>query len=547
MKIALAQINYHTGHFDANLDKMLERIGWAEAEDADVVVFSELSFCGYPPRDFLEFEDFINKCEAGIARLCAASHKVAVLAGAPARNTSGRGKPLFNAAYFMHGGQIAAIAHKILLPTYDIFDEDRYFESGGAPVGVTFRNLQLALTICEDLWNVGENPIYKRRPLDELSGARPDLILNIAASPFSRRQPRIRGEVLAENARHYQAPLVYVNHVGAQTELIFDGHSTVYNAQGRCIRKLAAFEEDFGCFDTDTLTAMPAVDPPEAMATEEAHFKALVLGLRDYFTKLGFHKALLGMSGGIDSALVHALAAEALGPEQVLAVLMPSRYSTEGSVVDARKQVENIGGPSKTIPIQPIFQCYLDQLNTHFEGTEEGIAEENLQSRARADVLMALSNKFGHILLNTSNKSELAVGYGTLYGDMCGGLSVIGDLYKTEAYRLSRYINTRAGRELIPREILEKEPSAELKFDQRDTDALPPYDQLDPLLYDYIERRMSPRHLIEKGYPQNLVNRVLRLVNINEYKRHQAPPILRISEKAFGMGRRVPIVARYLA
>lgn len=547
MKIALAQINYHTGNFEANVGKMLERIQWAEREGADLVAFSELSFCGYPPRDFLEFEDFIHKCEAGIERLAAASHQVAIVAGAPARNPEQRGKPLYNAAYFLHEGEVKSIAHKILLPTYDIFDEDRYFESGDRPCLVSFKGERFALTICEDLWNVGDELRYKRRPLDELNGPKADLILNIAASPFSRSQTKLRGQVLSDNARRYQAPLVYVNHVGAQTELIFDGHSSVYNAKGICVRKLAAFEEDFGCFDTQSITSMPEVQPPESLKPAEANFKALTVGIRDYFRKLGFEKALLGMSGGIDSALVHALAAEALGPDNVLAVLMPSRYSTEGSVVDARKQVENIGTPSKVIPIQPIFQCYLEQLHEHFEGTQEGIAEENLQSRARADVLMALSNKFGHILLNTSNKSELAVGYGTLYGDMCGGLSVIGDLYKTEAYQLSHYINARAGRELIPREIIEKEPSAELKFDQKDTDSLPPYDELDPLLYDYIELRMSPRHLVEKGYPEALVNKVLRLVNINEYKRHQAPPILRITEKAFGMGRRVPIVARYLA
>ncbi|MFN3529670.1 MAG: NAD+ synthase [Bacteroidia bacterium] len=547
MKIALAQLNYHTGNFEANTAQMLEAVAQAKSAGADLIVFAELSVTGYPPRDFLEFEHFLALSDAVVGRLAAAAEGIAIVMGAPARNRTGQGKPLFNAAYFLESGEIRQTVSKTLLPTYDVFDEYRYFEPGSGNTLIAYKGIKLALSVCEDLWNVGSHARYARQPLEELGASAADLIINIAASPFSVGHDRERAFVLGHTVQQYQKPLLYVNHVGAQTELIFDGHSHALNRKGEKVVQLAGFAADlqYVHFSKGELYAAQALATlPEALPDLEQIHQALCMGIRDYFRKLGFKKAIIGLSGGIDSALVTALAAEALGPENVHTLLMPSRYSSDHSINDSLVMVKALGVSYDILPIEGAFQAFEQSLSNAFAGTQPDITEENLQSRIRGVLLMAYTNKFGYILLNTSNKSELAVGYGTLYGDMCGGLSVIGDLYKTEVYALSAYLNRH--KEIIPDNIITKAPSAELRPDQKDSDSLPDYELLDKLLYHYIEERQAPEAIRAMGYNEQLVNKVMRLVNINEYKRHQTPPILRVSHKAFGMGRRVPIVAKYL-
>jgi NAD+ synthase (glutamine-hydrolysing) len=546
MKIALAQINYHTGNFDHNTQQILEHIATAKREKADLIVFAELAITGYPARDFLEFEHFLQLSEASVNRIAEAANGIAVIVGAPARNLHDDGKPLFNAAYFLAGGKIQQTIAKTLLPTYDVFDEYRYFEPAEANELVHYQGVKIAITICEDLWNVGHHAKYKRNPLQEIGASESDLIINIAASPFSVGQDAERAYVLGETVSTYQKPLLYVNHVGAQTELVFDGASTARNAAGELVLQLPNFVPAMGyvAFEAGVLTSLSAPSLPAQTSNIQLIHDALVLGIRDYFRKLGFKKAIIGLSGGIDSALVTVLAARALGPENVHTLLMPSRYSSDHSVDDSVALVGNLGVSYEIVSIEKVFSAYEETLRPAFTGTQPDITEENLQSRIRGMLLMAHTNKFGSILLNTSNKSELAVGYGTLYGDMCGGLSVIGDLYKTEVFALCHYINREE--EVLPNNILTKPPSAELRPDQKDSDSLPDYDILDKLLFHYIEERHAPAAIRAMGYDEALVNKVMRLVNINEYKRHQTPPILRVSNKAFGMGRRLPIVARYL-
>lgn len=545
MKIAIAQLNFHIGNFEGNLQKMLAAVAQAKAAGADIVCFSELATVGYPPRDFLEFEDFIEMAEASVQTLAEAAQGIAIVVGSPTKNPNIEGKDHYNAAYFLADGAIQQVQHKTLLPTYDVFDEYRYFEPASKWQVVNYQGHRIALTVCEDIWNIGnENPLYTICPMDELMPQRPDFILNLSASPFSFQQAEQRIKVVQANVERYRIPLIYVNHCGAQTELIFDGGSLAVSADGRIHDELPYFQECLRTYELKDLQqgGQEQLQPKDKMALIH---DALVMGVRDYFKKLGFKRAILGLSGGIDSALVAVIAARALGAANVRLVLMPSHYSSDHSVTDARQLAENLGSPYDIIPIEPIYDSFMEALKPHFWATPFGIAEENLQSRSRGNLLMALSNKFGNILLNTSNKSEVAVGYGTLYGDMCGGLSVIGDLYKTEVFALCRYIN-RDG-EVIPENIITKPPSAELKPDQKDTDSLPPYEDLDEILYLYIEGRYSPQDIIEKGYDEKLVRRVLRMVNINEFKRHQMAPVLRVSGKAFGMGRRMPIVGKYLA
>ncbi len=544
MKIALAQLNYHIGHFEQNFEKMAQSTRDAKKQGTDLVIFSELAVCGYPPRDFLEFEDFLNKCDAIVERLTelTSSEKIAIIVGAPTRNPVIEGKDLHNSAWFLADGKRLACIHKTLLPTYDIFDEYRYFEPNNQFDVIEFQGEKIALNICEDLWNLGnENPLYTICPMDEMMSGKPSVIINIAASPFNYDQAETRQLVLKANSERYEIPLVYVNHVGAQTELIFDGGSCVLNAQGELMKRLPFFQEALEVIDTKSLGDPQS--PVENEKTELIH-DALVLGVRDYFSKLGFTKAILGLSGGIDSAVVLVLAARALGAENVMGVLMPSQFSSDHSVDDALQLTKNLGTQHEVIPIEKMFREYETGLEKQFQGAEFNIAEENIQARIRGNLLMAMSNKFGYILLNTSNKSEAAVGYGTLYGDMAGGLSVIGDLYKTEVYELARFINSKE--ETIPENIISKPPSAELRPNQKDSDSLPEYEILDELLFQYIEKRQGPKELISQGFDKTLVDRVLRLVNMNEYKRYQTPPVLRVSTKAFGMGRRMPIVAKYL-
>ena len=545
VKIALAQINYHIGNFASNASKIIESIEKAEQAGADLVVFAELAISGYPPRDFLEFDDFINQCYSTIEEIAPHCKNIAAIVGMPTKNPDKKGKPLHNSAAFISDGKVQHFTHKTLLPNYDIFDEYRYFEPNRSFNVIDFKGYKIALTICEDLWNVQDNPLYNINPVDELMSQKPDLLINIAASPFNYQQTAIRTEVLRRNAKQYKLPLFYVNHVGAQTELLFDGGSLVMNNKGEIVDELKYFEEDFRIFDLEEIS-QPNPDYQQVIFSEiEAIHDALVMGIKNYFDKLGFKKAILGSSGGIDSAVTAALAAKALGSENVLNVLMPSRFSSDHSVNDAVQLAENLTMPYETITIERGFKAFEEMLNPIFKNLPFNIAEENLQARTRGVILMALSNKFGYILLNTSNKSEAAVGYGTLYGDMNGGLSVIGDVYKTQVFDLARYINR--DKEIIPENIITKPPSAELRPDQKDSDSLPDYDILDEILYQYIERRQGPKEIIAMGFDEDLVKRILKLVNLNEYKRYQTPPMLRVSTKAFGMGRRMPIVAKYLA
>lgn len=571
MKIFLSQQNYHIGNFEENTRKIIGSIGRAKAAGADLVVFSELCVCGYPPRDFLEFEDFIEKCYAAVDEIRQHADTIGVIIGSPARNPRREGKDLFNAAWFLYEQEVKAVVHKTLLPTYDVFDEYRYFEPGFAWNCITLKGTRIALTICEDIWNLGDNPLYRICPMDELIQQEPQLMVNISASPFDYDHDADRREVVHQNVMKYGLPMVYCNAVGSQTEIVFDGGSLVYDGSGKLLQEMKYFEEDefLAVLELDTTGALhhaqaPAphdlfdkemrvskiADPEQVInyLTKEENIaqihRALVMGISDYFRKMGFTKAILGSSGGIDSAVTLALACEALGKENVLAVLMPSQYSTGHSVSDAEQLSQNLGNPYEIIPIKPVYDAFLSSLKPIFKDLPFSVAEENIQSRTRGNLLMAISNKFGYILLNTSNKSELATGYGTLYGDMAGGLSVLGDVYKMQVYALARYINR--AQELIPVNIIDKAPSAELRPNQKDSDSLPDYNLLDKVLYQYIERRKGPGEIIAMGIEEALVKRVLKLVNTNEYKRNQFCPIIRVSTKAFGVGRRVPIVAKYL-
>lgn len=545
MKIALAQPNVHIGNFSLNTDKIKVFIQQARQSGADLVVFPELVVSGYPPRDFLEFEDFIRRCTQAVEEIARSCHGIAAILGAPTLNPRIEGKNLHNSALLLEDGQVKEVRHKALLPNYDVFDEYRYFEPNRQFSPVVFKGKRIALTICEDLWDIGEDPLYTFWPMDELVPQGVDLAINIAASPFHAGQAEKRREVLQHHARKYGIPLFYANHVGAQTELIFDGGSMVIGPDGDVWHEMAYFREDLQVYDLDALMGENSSLHPPALPRIQRIHDALVLGIGDYFRKMGFSKAILGLSGGIDSAVTMVLAARALGPENVLGLLLPSAFSSPHSISDAATLAQNLGSPYHTISIRDGVDAVIDTLNPYFSNLPQGITEENIQARMRAVLLMAFSNKFGYILLNTSNKSEAAVGYGTLYGDMCGGLAVLGDVYKTDVYELARYIN--AGSEVIPLNSILKPPSAELRPDQKDSDSLPEYDILDPLLYAYIEERKGPRELVAAGFDKALVDRVLKLVNSNEYKRHQTPPILRISNKAFGMGRRMPIVGRYLS
>lgn len=546
MKITLAQLNYHTGNFELNTNKIIDAINTAKNENVDLIVFSELSVCGYPPRDFLEFNDFINLCIENVNKIASHCIGIAAIVGSPTVNPKIEGKDLFNSAYFLTNGKVEQIIHKTLLPNYDVFDEYRYFEPNRDFNIVNFKGKKIAVTICEDLWNLNTNPMYIHVPMDELIKQNPDFIINIAASPFSKTQIETRLDVLKSNAIKYNLPLIYVNHIGAQTQLIFDGGSCVIGSNGNAISQLRHFEEEVLTVDLDTFNEAQQIENHKPQTTiDYANIEsALVLGIKEYFKKQGFNKAILGLSGGVDSALVLYLAAKALGPQNVLAVMLPSQFSSDHSVSDSEALIKNLGVKYDKISIESVFNGFQNTLIKQFENTPFGIAEENIQSRSRAVILMALANKFGYILLNTSNKSELAVGYGTLYGDMCGGISVIGDLYKTEVFELCEFINRNE--EIIPKNIITKAPSAELRPNQKDSDSLPDYKILDAILNLYIEQRKGPKEIIALGFEEELVRKTLKMVNSNEWKRLQAPPVLRVSLKAFGPGRRMPLVAKYL-
>ncbi len=549
MKIALAQINYHIGNFEHNTSKIIHAIDEARHAGAELVVFAELAVSGYPPRDFLEFDDFIERCLNAVDEIATHCKGIAAIVGCPTRRADIKGKDLHNSAIFLADGKVQAMAHKSLLPNYDIFDEYRYFEPYREFEVIAYGGKRIALTICEDIWDVGEDPLYTIKPMDELIKQSPDVMINIAASPFHYEQARTRKEVILTNVRKYKLPLFYVNHVGAQTELLFDGGSLAASPEGFIYDELEYFAEDLKIFDLDdvaTAKKMPEQNPLGIIEdkTKLIH-DAIVMGIKNYFGKQGFDKAILGLSGGIDSAVTMVLAARALGREHVRAMLLPSAFSSEHSVNDAVALAENLGSPYDLISIEDAFDTLDASLQPVFGDLPFDIAEENIQARIRGLLLMAMSNKFGHILLNTSNKSEAAVGYSTLYGDMNGGLSVLGDVYKTEVFKLARYINK--DEEIIPENTITKPPSAELRPDQKDSDSLPEYDILDEILYQYIEKRKGPKELVKMGFEKATVDRILKLVNTSEYKRYQTPPMLRVSSKAFGMGRRMPIVAKYLS
>lgn len=546
MKIALAQINPTVGDLTGNAARIISFAESAANQGADLVVYPELCVTGYPPLDLLESEAFIEAAEQTafeIARSVPSS--IGIIVGCPLRNPSPVGKRLINAALLFEAGQEVGRVTKVLLPTYDVFDEYRYFEPGETGAPIEFRGLRLGLHVCEDMWNNEEQAayhLYSANPIDELAARGIDVFVNISASPFSHGKHERRCEILEEICHEHGKPFVLVNQVGANTEVIFDGDSRVHNADGSVAVCAPSFDEGLVMWDTD---APPSVCLQTHDRIGDIH-DALVLGIRDYVQKTGaFKRALIGLSGGIDSAVTAGLAVAALGGDAVDGVTMPSQFSSPGSVDDSRSLAANLGMTLHEIPIAPAVQSFESMLDPLFDGTPFGVAEENIQARARGVTLMAISNKFGHLLLTTGNKSELSVGYATLYGDMSGGLAVLADVFKEDVYALARYINQRAGRELIPQATIEKPPSAELRPDQLDSDSLPPYGVLDDILERYVER-LQDLDLIEMetGYDRALILRILSMVDRNEYKRRQAPPGLRVSSKAFGMGRRLPIVMR---
>ncbi|MFC3354218.1 NAD+ synthase [Sphingobacterium zeae] len=545
MKIALAQLNYHIGNFEANTEKIISAIQQAKEAAADLIIFAELAIGGYPAKDLLRNKAFKHQCDEAIHQIAAQCQDIACIIGAPFKNGDPEGKELYNSAVFIEHGIVKDVVKKGLLPDYDVFDEYRYFEPSRVFNCIELNGVKIALTICEDLWDDDEGGnSYVGDPMAELRKENPDLLINIAASPFSYTHFEERVNVLSQQVKKSGRPLIYVNQIGAHMDIIFDGRSIALNNEGTTVAELKSFEEDlqFITYHQQNIISTTAA-PKHPKSEMELVHDALILGLRDYFQKSGFRKAVLGLSGGLDSALVAALACEALGADNVLAILMPSVYSSDHSIKDAMDLVNNTGCKHHIVPIKDIANAYEHSLAPLFENLQSDTTEENIQARARAVILMAVSNKFGHILLNTSNKSEAAVGYGTLYGDMAGSISVIGDVYKSKAYDLARYINRE--REIIPINTIEKAPSAELRPDQKDSDSLPEYELLDQILFELIENEKAGSEVVAMGFEQSLVERICKLVNNAEFKRFQAPPILRISPKAFGPGRQIPLVAKY--
>ncbi len=545
MKITIAQLNYHIGNFEGNLNKMIDAVNMAKEDGADIVCFGELATCGYPARDFLDFDDFIKQTLKSVDMLRQMADGIAIVVGSPSINPVPEGKDLYNSAYFLADQEIKYVQHKALLPTYDIFDEYRYFEPANQFDVVEYKGKRIALTVCEDIWDVeNENPLYTVCPLDEMNSKGFDFILNLSASPFSYNHARERIDIVKKNVAKYNKPMFYVNHVGAQTEIIFDGGSLIVSPNGKVYEEMSYFKEEIKSFELQEVISGKENKEQNKDKIKLIH-DGIVTGIKDYFGKLGFSKAILGLSGGIDSAVTAVLAQRALGQENVRVLLMPSQFSSDHSVDDARVLAENLGIQYDIIAIKDVYDEFLTKLSPIFKDAPFNVTEENIQARTRGTLLMALSNKYGNILLNTTNKSEMAVGYGTLYGDLAGGLSVIADVYKTDVYKLAHYINKDG--EIIPINSIEKPPSAELRPDQKDSDSLPDYDILDSILFEYIEKVQGPNEIIELGYDPKLVKRILRLVNINEFKRYQTAPVLRVSTKAFGVGRRMPIVGKYLS
>lgn len=541
-RAGIAQINPTVGDIAGNLEKMKWFVSMAKKAEVDLLIFPELSVVGYPPMDILEKEGFIADTLRAVEELARCEPGMGIIAGFVQKNPHQPGMPLLNCAGLLYGGRIVFTQAKTLLPSYDVFDETRYFQAPEGITATTFGDTPIGISICEDIWNdkdFWERRLYPRDPIKELARQNIRLIINISASPYSQGKARLRYEMIANLAKRYALPVIYVNQVGGNDSLIFDGGSFALDAQGMLIAQAKRFDEDFLVVE---LGKQPASELPLGEDELGSLHQALLLGLRDYVRKTGFARVILGLSGGIDSSLTCLLAVQALGRENVQGVLMPSAYSSPGSVTDARGLAERLGIGYRIIPIEDIFVCYRRTLAPAFEGTGEDVTEENLQARIRGTILMALSNKYGALLLTTGNKSELAMGYCTLYGDMAGGLAVISDLPKTLVYRLAEYLNSGEG--LIPRAVFTKPPSAELRPDQKDEDSLPPYAVLDEILHAYIEENRGKEDIVRRGFDPLLVKDILEKVDRNEYKRRQSPPGLRVTSKAFGFGRRMPIAQR---
>ncbi|MFW5979348.1 MAG: NAD+ synthase [Halanaerobium sp.] len=543
MKVKIAQLNPIIGDIEGNLNMLQQTVSELEKE-TDLVVFSELFLTGYPPRDLLIKPWFIRKIKAALSKIKKISRKMeaGILLGIPLPTQKKYGRGLYNSAILIYQGEIIYKQHKSLLPTYDVFDEARYFDSAEEIGIVKFKGEKLGISICEDMWNVEERwqqKRYSRNPIEQLAAKGATVLINISASPFNIGKDKTRYKIIKNHVQKYKLPFIMINQVGSNDELIFDGSSLVVNQSGRVIKKLNSFSEDIKTVDLKTKKCQEY----NTLAEIESLYQALVLGIRDYLDKCGFKKAVIGLSGGIDSSVSCCLAKAALGKENVLAVTMPGPYSSAGSVEDSKILTNNLGIKLKEISISEIYNSYLSVLENDFQDTEMGVAEENIQARIRGDILMAYSNKFGHLVLSPGNKSELAVGYCTLYGDMSGGLSIISDVPKTMVYQLAEYINSRE--EIIPQSILDKAPSAELRPEQKDEDSLPPYEILDQILYYYIEEGYSTSEIVELDFDSQTVRKVIQLVDRNEYKRRQAAPGLKVTSKAFGMGRRMPIAAEF--
>jgi NAD+ synthetase len=544
VRIALAQINATVGDFTRNARKIIDFARRAREAGAGLVLFPELSVCGYPPRDLVEKPAFVRRCREVLDEVAAATRGIDAVCGFVSPACPETGKSAMNSAALLRDGAVAFVQSKRLLPTYDVFDEMRNFAPAESQQLLPVCGKKVALTVCEDAWNdktFWHRRLYTVDPVEELMQAGGEMVLNISASPFHLGKHEMRRQMLAAIARRHRVPVAMVNQVGGNDSLVFDGSSLVVDARGEVVARAKSFAEDLIYYDTATNQGdmHPWIEGVEASA-----FAALVLGTRDYVRKCGFQRALIGLSGGIDSALTAVIAVEALGAENVMGVAMPSQYSSEGSIRDARELARNLNIRFEVIPIGNIFESFRSELRPVFAGLKEDVAEENIQARVRGTLLMALSNKFGSLVLSTGNKSELGVGYCTLYGDMAGGLAVISDVSKTLVYRIADYVNSR--RAVIPQSTITKPPSAELRPGQKDSDSLPPYEVLDPILEDYIEEMKTAEEITRaRGIPLETVQKVIRLVEIAEYKRQQAAPGLKISEKAFGVGRRFPIAARH--
>ncbi|MBT3182508.1 MAG: NAD+ synthase [Deltaproteobacteria bacterium] len=543
MKIAVSQINVTIGDFAGNTAKIIEQSRWAEKEGADLIVFPELTVCGYPPKDLLEKHSFIKANLEAVEKIAKSSGKTAIIIGYVSVNESSNGRPLFNSVGVLQGGRIKYVQHKTLLPQYDVFDEARYFEPAKKHELVEIAGRKVGLTACEDLWSAHQfagRRLYHDDPAKVLSEAGADLIINLSASPYTIGKQKLRRKLISEISSNYGVGVVYCNMVGGNDELVFDGRSFITNAKGQMVYEGKAFEEDSFIVDLDNLSE---IAEPRDMPRMEEIRATLALGLQDYMHKCGFKKAVIGLSGGIDSAVVAAIACEAIGSRNVTGVLMPSEYSSKDSVEDAKILATNLGMHTSIVPIGEIFNAYKDTLDCSKDPKSVSVVEENLQARIRGNILMAVSNRDGALVLSTGNKSELSVGYCTLYGDMVGGFALISDIPKTMVYELARQINQ--GSIVIPENTIRKAPSAELRPNQKDQDSLPPYDKLDPIISAYVEERYGVNSIVEMGFERKLVEHIISMIDRNEYKRRQAAPGIKITSKAFGSGRRLPIARKY--